>query len=174
MRLFFCALQSVNNRFPQFRLAATPPDVHSPLVQQLRAPRQDVTGVAHDEADLCGRALPVFRREGVDGKITHSRVDGPGDRVEKRVLAGSVSFGARKSPIIGPAPVPVHDDGDVAGYFPGRKFGCLPRPLAGSRNRLTWVFGSAFHGRQLCKFGAHACGLLSRSCSDFSRRSICH
>ena len=174
MRSFFRALQSVNDRFPQFRLAPAPAHVHSPLVQQVCSPSQNVAGVAHDEADLCRRALPVFRRESVDGKIAHSCVDGPGDRVEKRILPRPVPLGARKSPIVGPAPIAVHDDGDVAGHFPCRKFGCLPRPLSRSCDRLTWVFGRAIHGRQLCEFRAHPCALLSRSCSDFKRRSICH
>ena len=174
MRFFFRALQSVNDRFPQFRLAPAPAHVHSPLVQQVRSPSQNITGVAHDEADLCRRALPVFRRESVDGKIAHSCVDGPGDRVEKRILPRPVPLGARKSPIVGPAPIAVHNDGDVARYFPGREFGCLSRPLPRSCDRLTWVFGRAIHGRQLREFRAHPCALLSRSCSDFKRRSICH
>jgi hypothetical protein len=106
-------LQLLDDRSPQARLAAGPPDADAPFVELVAAAVQHVAVVAHEEAHLLGRAGPVLGREGVDAEVLHARLDRAGDDVEEHLLARPVSFDACESPAVRPPAVAVHDDRDV-------------------------------------------------------------
>ena len=62
-----------------------------------------------------GRARPVLGREGVDGEPVDANLVGALEHVEQGALASLVAFGAGKALLLSPAPVAVHDEGNVAG-----------------------------------------------------------
>ena len=139
-------LQRVDNALPQLGPAPTPPHVHAPLGELVGAPREHVGRVVHDERDLGGRALPVFRGEGVDAQVAHTRVNRAGDRVHEGVLPRPMPLGARQASTVSPAPVSVHDEGDVRRHLTLTKGGRLTVPLAGAEQRCGGVVRCAVHG----------------------------
>ena len=109
-------LEFVDDGLPKPRLAARPADPDPPLIHLRHSAVDDVTGEPHQEADLRGRPLPVLGRKGVEAQVPHTRLDGPSYGVEHHRLGGTVPLGAFHSPLLGPTPVPVHDDTHVPGY----------------------------------------------------------
>ena len=91
-------------------------DPHPPLVELLPALAEDrVAHHVHEEPHLVRRAAPVLRREGVHRQPRQTEVERPLHHVEQRLLPGPVALGAGQAAPAGPAPVAVHDTGDVAG-----------------------------------------------------------
>src|SRR5215210_4140732 len=68
----------------------------------------------HERLYLSLRTRPVLGREGVEGQRLHPRAAGGLEQGRKHRDTGPVAGGARKPASLGPAPVAVHDDGDVA------------------------------------------------------------
>src|SRR5215203_4923253 len=84
------------------------------LVEVVAPPDEEILVEVHEEAHLVDRSSPVLRGERVDRHPLEPDVEGTFDRVEQRLLAGGVSFGALEAALLGPTAVAVHHDGDVA------------------------------------------------------------
>ena len=138
--------QRLDHARPQARAASAPAHVHAPLRQLVGAPCEYVGGVVHDEGDLGGRSLPILCREGVDAEVAHARVDCPRDGVHKRILPRPVALGAGQAARVRPAPISVHDEGDVCGDFAAPEGGRIHVPLAGSQQGCRGIAGGAVHG----------------------------
>ena len=69
---------------------------------------------AHQAGDLLARPLPVLGREREHGQVLDAAVGAGVHRAHERVDALLVAEEARHVPLLGPAAVAVHDDGDVA------------------------------------------------------------
>ena len=69
----------------------------------------------HQEFDFGFGAAPIFNGEGIEGEgldlEARAGFDGSAGRLRARAVTGD----ARKMTLLGPAAIPVHDDGDVAG-----------------------------------------------------------
>src|SRR5690606_38118084 len=66
---FLSGTQLVDDRLPEFGLAAGPADAHTPGVQGIALAAQHVTGEAHEEADFLRAALPVLGGESIDRDV---------------------------------------------------------------------------------------------------------
>ena len=91
--------------------------------------------------DLFGAASPVLRRESIERQHLDAVVGGGLERAAHGLGAGAMACNARKPPLLRPAPVAVHDDGDV--------------PRHGARDRLTPV-------QSLCALGGGSRAHLPR------------
>ena len=89
------------------------PDVA--LVQLVAALEQDLFVEVDEELHLLLGAPPVLGREGVDGEPVDADLVGALEHVEQGALASLVALGAGKALLLRPAPVAVHDAGNVAG-----------------------------------------------------------
>ena len=112
---FLRDLEFVDDAAPEPRTPAHPAHPHAPRVELIPAAADDVAVEPHEEADLLGRAPPVLRGEGVGGQMRDAQLDGTGDDVEQRRLAGLVALRPGQAALVGPAPVAVHDDRHVPG-----------------------------------------------------------
>ena len=61
------------------------------------------------------RALPIFRGEGVQSEIGEAYFSTRLDDVPNRFFAAPVAFKTAQAAPLGPAAVPVHDNGDMTG-----------------------------------------------------------
>src|SRR3984893_5184008 len=68
---------------------------------------------SHQVVDLLERPRPVFGAEGIDGQHLDAEVARRAHRTPQRYDALTMPFPARQSARRRPAPVAVHDDGDV-------------------------------------------------------------
>jgi hypothetical protein len=69
---------------------------------------------AHQAGDLFARPLPVLGREREHGQVLDAAIGAGVDGAHERIDALLVAEEARHVPLLGPAAVAVHDDGDVA------------------------------------------------------------
>ena len=93
-------------------------DLHS-LAHELRSFLTSVHGQeAHQGADLNAGALPVLGRESKQGEDLDPRFDRPFDHLTHGVHSLPVPSTTGQALAPGPAPVAVHDDGDVPGDGP--------------------------------------------------------
>ena len=163
--------EGLDDAGPQAGAPPAPAHVHAPLGELVGAPGKHVGGVVHDEGDLGGRAFPVFGGEGVDAQVAYARVDGARDGVHEGVLPCPVPLGACQAARVGPAPVSVHDEGDVCGDLAALEGGRGHVPLAGAEQGRGGVGGCAIHGGRT--MGGHG-WLLSITVSERRRLSRCH
>ena len=68
----------------------------------------------HQRADLVLRPAPVLAGEGEQGQGANAALKAEVDAGVDRACAGTVADGARATATLRPAPVAVHDDGDMA------------------------------------------------------------
>ncbi len=90
-------------------------DAHALLVELVSAAQQDVLVEAHQVAHFVDRSPPVLGRERVHGEPVDAELERALDRVEQRLFAGGVAFGALQATCGGPAAVAVHHAADVGG-----------------------------------------------------------
>ena len=76
-------------------------------------PRDVFLQQRHEGADLLGRALPVLLAEREEREDLHPGRQRALDHFPHRLHPGLVPQGARQGASAGPAPVAVHDDGDM-------------------------------------------------------------
>ena len=81
--------------------------------ERVELPAQIEPQQPHEFADLLGGAFPILRREGVEGEIVDAEIDTAAHSLAGRVGAAAMAGDARQAAPCGPAPVAVHDDGDV-------------------------------------------------------------
>src|SRR5260221_60988 len=67
----------------------------------------------HQRVHFGARAFPVFDRKRIEREHVDAETRGTLNDVAHRIDAGAMPFDARQMPLRGPAPVAVHDDGDV-------------------------------------------------------------
>ena len=67
----------------------------------------------HDGLNLVGGTVPVLGGEGVERQVLHAQPGAFGGDFLYRVESGLVAEGAVQSTVCSPAPVAVHDDGNV-------------------------------------------------------------
>src|SRR5439155_3746199 len=70
---------------------------------------------AHEPTHLPRASVPVFEREGVEREHLDPQLDGAFDHLPHGAPARAVPHQARQPAALRPAPVSVHDDGDVRG-----------------------------------------------------------
>ncbi len=109
-------LQLGDDALPQPPGPPGPAHAHAHGVQLVAPPPDHLAVEAHEEADLVRGALPVLGGEGVGGEVLDPQLQRALDHVEQRALTRFVALGAGQSPLLGPAAVAVHDDGDVPGH----------------------------------------------------------
>src|SRR5690606_30186098 len=63
--------------------------------------------------DLIGWARPVLRREAVERQVGNAELDGCAHSAPHGLDAIAMADSARQAMLAGPAPIAVHDDGDV-------------------------------------------------------------
>src|SRR5688572_18570152 len=68
----------------------------------------------HEERHFLGGAAPVLRTEGEERKVLDAALAAGAHRGAHRFCAAAVAGDARQAPTPRPAPVAIHDDGDVA------------------------------------------------------------
>ena len=80
----------------------------------------------HQHRDFFGRPAPVLRGEAVDRQIGDAELDRRAHRAAHRLDAAPMALETRQAARLRPAPVAVHDDGDVLGLaaigFEARRF----------------------------------------------------
>src|SRR5690606_38226216 len=69
----------------------------------------------HQRADFLLRPAPVLAGEGEQGQHADAAFEAEVDGALGRARAGPVADDARAATALGPAPVAIHDDGQVAG-----------------------------------------------------------
>lgn len=69
----------------------------------------------HDVRHFFIRALPIFRRKGIDRQDLDAQVVGSDDDALERIGTGAMAVTAGQALALGPAAIAVHDDGYVAG-----------------------------------------------------------
>ena len=111
-----------------------------PLSRISAALRVEVLGEElHEGAHLLVGAPPVLGAEGVEGEGPEPELAGlPGHRPD-RLRALAVPLHAGQSAGLGPAAVPIHDDGDVA------REGAGPDPVLHPRNEVFLAHGRAYN-----------------------------
>src|SRR5829696_3298180 len=90
------------------------PKASAALVQVGHLVRGGLKKERHQGVHLVLRASPVLGREGVEGERLYADPAGGLEQRGEDLDAGAVARGARKAAALGPAPVAVHDHGDVA------------------------------------------------------------
>src|SRR5262249_46974752 len=76
---------------------------------------QELAQQVHEPADLVDRPRPVLRRKRVQRQRLETELARRTGDIADRLGAGAVTFQTRLTMPLGPAPVAVHDDADVAG-----------------------------------------------------------
>ena len=125
-------------------------DLDAGLVQLGEVAADEALHQPHQIVDLVDRARPVLGREAVEREVGDAELDRRAHRAPHRLDAVAMTDGARQAVLAGPAPVAVHDDGDVArrgrrpararaGMFLGVRhrggaFGCKERDTEDSGN----------------------------------------
>ena len=69
----------------------------------------------HNARHLVGRSLPVLRGEGVHRQVLHTQGAAVIGDAPEGLRAGGVTGGAGQTPLLCPASVAIHDDGNMAG-----------------------------------------------------------
>jgi hypothetical protein len=101
----------------------------APLAQGRHLAHQGLGQQVHQAGNLVGRTLPVLGREGKDRQDTHATVQAQVQHPTQRFDTLAVAGQSRQETLPGPAPVAVHDDGDVARHV-GR---------FGYRHAVVWL-----------------------------------
>ena len=73
-----------------------------------------VTQKLHEQGHFVRRSQPVLRRKSVQGQRTHTDLARGPHHLAHRHRAPAMALDARQSTLLGPATIPVHDDGNVA------------------------------------------------------------
>src|SRR5829696_8602449 len=104
----------LQDRSGEVLAASEEPQASAALVQVGHVVRGDLEKERHQGVHLVLRASPVLGREGVEGERLYADPAGGLEQRGEDLDAGAVARGARKAAALGPAPVAVHDHGDVA------------------------------------------------------------
>jgi hypothetical protein len=91
-------------------------EAHAVLVQFGKVAADEPLHQSHEIVDLGGRPRPVLGREAVDRQILDAEFDGCTHGAPHGLHAHAVAHGARQAALLCPAPVAVHDDGDMSGH----------------------------------------------------------
>ncbi len=116
LRLLLGDLELLDDGLPQLGHAAHPADADAELVHLVAAAADHVAVEVHQELHLVRRALPVLRGEGVEREVLHAHLDTALEDVHDDALTDLVALGAGQAPLLRPAAVAVHHDGDVLGH----------------------------------------------------------
>ena len=90
-----------------------PADAYAARVHVVAPRAQQRPVELHEEPDLLGGPGPVLRRERVHGQVADARLERSLDDVEQRPLACLMAHRAVEPTRLRPAPVAIHDDGDM-------------------------------------------------------------
>src|SRR5690606_17023406 len=88
---------------------------HATLVQGADLAFQRAEEQLHQRVDFLFRPAPVLAGEGEQGQRADAVREAEVDRALGRARTGTVADDARAAPALRPAPVAIHDDGQVAG-----------------------------------------------------------
>jgi hypothetical protein len=69
--------------------------------------------ILHERIDFVFGAVPVFDGEGVESEVFDAEFAAGAEDGADTFDAGAMSFHARELTLLGPAPVAIHDDGEV-------------------------------------------------------------
>ena len=72
---------------------------------------------AHQGGDFGRRTAPVFRGKCVERQVFHTQLDTRFHYLANGFRPGTVTLESWKPAFLGPAAIPIHDDGDVAWDF---------------------------------------------------------
>ena len=88
-------------------------EAHAVLVQLREVAADEAFHQPHEIVDLGGRPRPVLGREAVDRQVLHAELDGRAYGTPYSLHALAMTDRARQAALFGPAPVAIHDDGDM-------------------------------------------------------------
>src|SRR5262245_1344873 len=84
------------------------------LMQVARLAIDELAENAHEAIDVARRARPILGREGVKRQVAHPLLGALAHNPPDVLGAGAMPGQARQPALLGPAPIAIHDDRDMA------------------------------------------------------------